>query len=237
MGHRSAASQKLLERALAMKPSGDAVVVSATISIGQRVHRMLEAMEQVAENRNPTETEAAHALRVSKMAATLKEEVGKARSSLNHHVSDGMRNLQTKIDQATGMKEQGPMAAEMRAVVRAAAPGELVKMIGDAIKAKDAELLSAVLGVHPLLSGIDPKFQQDMRRAYEAEVAPDLLAEQEALLEVDAEISSLVGVADTASLEAARPDYVALVAAQARQAEVSQAKFAEAVASPPFAAE
>lgn len=233
--HRTLAITKLFERAFARMPSTPAPTAQVTLAQAGRIKSIAEAMESIALNRNPTETDAAHAVRVSKAAATLKTEVSNAFTRVNQNLSDGMRNIQAKIDEATGLKSQSPSATEIRSVFRGLKAADRTELISKAIKDRDTEILAAVLGAHPLLSGLDAKYQTDMRRSYEEQVAPELVAEGDALIDIDAEVAALLRTAEMAAAEAVAPDYIARVAEAAQKAEAAQSEFTAATA--PIAAE
>lgn len=238
MAYMSRATQELLNRARSSIPSSEAPVAGAAVAIGERLHRMVAAMESMAETRNPTDTEAAHALKVSKAAGSIRAEAKKAADRLLEIRTEGTFNLQRKIDAITGLATMSPDAAEVRAIFRSMATEAKMQVVQDALAAKDNHLLSSILGAHPFLSGIDRQYQHDMIKHYEAKVAPELVAEQEALAEVGVAIRTLIGAADQVAREAERPDYVAKVADMARQADAAQAEFNQAVApAGPFAAE
>lgn len=234
--HRSNATAALLERAMARMPKGEAPIANKALEAGRRVHRMLEAMEGVATNRYPTETEEGHALRVSKVATSLKTEAGNALQALNRTLNEGSANLRTKIAQATGFDRESPHAAEIRAAFRPMSHGKKLDLIKEAMAAKDTELLAAVLAPHPFLSGIDPKFRNDMRNSFEAQMAPELVEEFEALIDLDSEVAALIRTAERAADEAVQPDYITKVKEAAERAERAAAEHSEAFA-PPMAAE
>lgn len=232
------AIEELLSRARSRLPKGNAPVASGTLAIGERVHRMVQAMDDMASARNPAETEAAHAMRLIKAAAAIKAEVKVSREKLNAALGTGMANIRQKIDAVTGLTIQTAHAAELRTIFRGMEMGAQIELIKQSMEKADIEVLSAVLGVHPLLSGIDPKFQADMRHSYETKVAPDLVTEEKAILEIDSEISALLRAADRHASDAEKPEFAAKMTEATQRADAAQAAFASAASEQqPFAAE
>jgi len=81
--------------------------------------------------------------------------------------------------------------------------------VSNAMKARDTETLSALLLASPLLTGLDKQFRDDMREAYEREVAPEIKEELDALLEADSAAAAALRAADKAAQEIPNSEFLA----------------------------
>jgi hypothetical protein len=214
----------VLERAterLAAKPQLGGVSI---VSGARKVAQMLDALETIAERRNPTETPEAHALRVNAAARKLLKAVEQQAEVDNATRAEAARSIQSRLDLATGLVDP-PRGREIRDVLRTMDATERAELIDRAIKARDVETVGAALCAPAFLAGIAPDRQAAWRTAYEAEVAPAVLAEFDELLAADEAAATVRRVAREFAQEAEKPDYVRRIEADRAQAERAQSDF------------
>lgn len=106
---------------------------------------------------DPTLTEAAAVLTVADAADKLLPQATKCMDAALRNVEAQIAAAQQALAAPVTQGANLPQSAELRAVVRAMEPGERLALIQAAIRDGDAALAGAVLGGHPLLSGLDAK--------------------------------------------------------------------------------
>lgn len=225
---KSAAVSAILERAEARLRAKPQLWASDLVNNGRKTARLLEALEAIAERRNPTETVEAHAIRVSRAAQKALAELDTLGAQADDTRTQAARNLHDQI-QARSKLRDGPRGAEIRAIFRQMASEERGKLIEAAIASQDAETLGALLTAPAFLAGIDGDYQSRMRDHYELKVAPELKEALDEALAADESAAVIRRVAREAAMDAQKPDYIARILADQAEAEKAQAGFDDAM--------
>lgn len=195
---------------------------SDLVNNGRKAARLLEALEAVAERRNPTETPEAHAIRVSRAAQKALSELEALAARADETRTMAARSLQDQI-QARSKLHDGPRGQEIRAIFRQMDSEDRSKLMEAAIAGQDAETLGALLTAPAYLSGMDGEYQSRMRRHYEVQVAPEYHEALEEMFAADDTAAAIRRVARETATEAQNPEYVTKILADQAEAEKAQA--------------
>jgi hypothetical protein len=152
-GNVTAAPSYSEEHATAVEPA-----VQALTALQAATDAVLQV--RAASQSDPTLTEAAAILNVAtaydKLVPAATRKLDAARANVEAQIKAAEASLAAPVTQGA----TGPFAAELRAVVRAMEPGERLAALSQAIKDGDAALAGAVLGAHPMLSGLNAQAVQ-----------------------------------------------------------------------------
>lgn len=152
-GNITAAPTYSEEHATAVEPA-----VVALTALQAATQAVLDV--RAASQSDPTLTEAAAILNVAnaydKLVPAATKKLDAARANVEAQIKAAEASLAAPVTQGA----TGPFAAELRAVVRAMEPGERLAALSQAIKDGDAALAGAVLGAHPMLSGLNAQAVQ-----------------------------------------------------------------------------
>lgn len=181
----------------------------ATRLIGEmgRLMNVVQALEAVALNRNPTDNDAAHMKKTHDAGVKLAKAIEASKQRGNEILNDHNATVSAQLRDATGLREPDTLAgimrqSELRTVVRGMKPQERHDFLRDAVKAKDIETVSALFNAPAVTTGIDPKLLAQGRATYERAVAPDLIDDLEFTLETDSALQAVTNAAARAAREA-----------------------------------
>ncbi|MGJ8588806.1 MAG: hypothetical protein ACSHXW_11680 [Yoonia sp.] len=225
----SAPINKILERETARIEGKPYDGPSRFIGEMQRIQTAVQGLEAVIGNRNPADTDAVHIKKSHDAGARLAKAVEATKTRANELLSSHAERISTAMVERTGLRPantlEGIMAqSELRAVVRALPAEDRNGVLREAVKAKDANTLAALLTAPSLVTGIDPEFAGHMREAYESAVVPELLDEMSQLIEGDQALQVVLRTADKAASETQDP--VAVQAFIRAEAAAQEAKTA-----------
>lgn len=148
----------------------------------RQLTRQLDAMEALAENKSPKDTDAAHVLKLESVGKQLLEKRNKAKEIIEQRTSETLQGIDRQIRQSLNMKHT-PFANEVRSALRSMSSTGRARAIDSAIKNKDGGFFEAIEEAPAMLSGIDKKMQKESVTRFMQAHAPDLLAKSEAVLE------------------------------------------------------
>jgi hypothetical protein len=189
----------------------------------------VSSLESMAKNRNPMETEAAHARRVADAARKLNEKVASVEALISNTVQSAVYNLDEAINSRANLREDS-YAAEIRASVRGLPEKDRFAAVQAAVKAGDARTVAALTNAPSVATGLNPEYQERQREEFRKRHAP---AEYQAMTDLtDLFSTSAVAlkVAKDAAAAATDPKYIAEIAEQEAAANRAQAAFDGALA-------
>ncbi|MDZ4136682.1 MAG: hypothetical protein U1D06_13990, partial [Paracoccaceae bacterium] len=184
----------------------------------------------VISNRNPADTDAVHVKKAHDAGARLAKAAEATKTRANDLLSTHSQRISAALAERTGLRPaetlEGIMAqSELRAVVRAMPASKRNEVLRDAVKAKDAKTLAALLTAPALVTGIDPNYAGEMRTAYESAVAPELLDEMNMLIETDDALQAVMRTAETAARDTQDPAAVQAFIRAENAAQEAKAAF------------
>jgi len=201
-----------------------------------QMHGAVEALENVAIHRNPADNDAVHQKKTHEAGVRLAKAIAATKSRANDILNNNNTRLNQELAARTGLGAQTSLDAimrhqELRAVVRGMDERVRRDVLTEAVKAKDADTLNALLNGGPLLSGIEPKFLATMRESYERAVAPEILEEQAELLNTDEALQAVIRSCETVSKDAQNPEALEAFIRAQQAAESASASFDAALSS------
>jgi len=125
---------------------------------------------------DPTMTDAAKLLAVADFADKNSDKVFRKFDGAVARLTLAVRDHESKLNAPVQQAAAAPVAAEIRAHVKAMKQGERMGFLNDALKAGDAQTITAVLGAPAYLSGLTEVEKQVHTRAYHSKANPDLSA-------------------------------------------------------------
>jgi len=188
-----------------------------------------EAMEQLAENPNPTETEARHQTRVADAAKKQKQRVSEFWEAVNELGNDYSHDLTRRIQERAGLKEDR-YAAEVRAAVRTMEPSARREVLMKALDSGDAATFAALAFAPSTTTGLEPEYTSRLTQSYYQKHAPEESAALDALTDTMGTVFSGLSAVKRAANEATDPQYIGRIQAEAEKAEGAQQAFNEAMA-------
>ena len=126
-----------------------------------------------AANRDPTLNEPARIIKTDDMAQRVFAKVAKLFDTERGNLERGIAHLEAQLTAAVTAKAAHPVAAEIRAYVKALPNTERATFIRSAILNGDVETASSCLGAPSYLCGIDDKMKAVLVRTYHVHNAPD----------------------------------------------------------------
>ena len=221
---KSVAVSKVLERAVERLNARPQAGAAEMVSGARQIAKLLDGLEAIAHQRNPTETREAHALRVAKAAEQLLAKIKDAEARDNTTRTLAANGVQGRLNEKTKLME-GPRSREIRDVFRAMSKKEQSALLERAMEAQDHETLGAILTAPAFLSGMDAAQQAGYRTHYEIKVAPDIVGEFDEILAADESAATVRRVAREVATEARQPDFIAKIEKDRLEAERAQQSF------------
>lgn len=225
---KSVAVAEILKRADARLQEKPQLWAAQIVTGGRKASSLLEGLEAIAAKRNPAETPEAHAIRVSKAAAKVAEQIEALQVKADDTRTAAARSLADQI-QARSQLQDGPRGAEIRALYRRMTADERMALMQSALSEKDAETLGALLTAPAYLAGIGAEYQSQMRHYYERQVAPELHDALDEVLAADEAVAVVRRVVREAARDAMQPDYIDRILKDQAEAEKAQAGFDDAM--------
>ncbi|MDH7972768.1 hypothetical protein QH494_11310 [Sphingomonas sp. AR_OL41] len=139
-------------------------------------------LNEVFNNPNPTQPEAAHIVRIAKASNRLALEADKIKSQIDAIASEGLAAI-NKLKLAKVPLVPGEYQAEIRERARSMSPADLNQMMLSLAAENKAVELAAITQVPAILTGISESDQAKYRELIFKTHAGDALAEEAALLD------------------------------------------------------
>jgi len=172
---------KALE-AIAERVKGDTPAIRKLQAEVNRLASSAGQLDTVHRNRSPLDTEAAHALKVAKLARQYGSRVTEA---LNRGLGEwavSRAELEQRIVEKINLKPDPKFAAEIRSVFRTVDGTKRLEMLGQFVKENRGPELAAILEGPAFLTGIS----EEQKSAYRASmISTHAAAEQEELEALD----------------------------------------------------
>jgi hypothetical protein len=186
-------------------------------------------LESMARNRNPMETEAAHARRVADASRKLDQKVNSTQQLIDDTLRSASYSLTEAIDNRANLREDS-YAAEIRASVRGMKEKERFAAMQEAVQSGDARTVAALTSAPPVATGLNSEYQARQREEFRKRHAPAEYAAMEELFELHKTAGVAAKVARDAAAAATDPKYIAEIAQQEALAHKAQAAFDGALA-------
>lgn len=135
------------------------------------VSAVFEARE--AAKRDLSLTDAGRTMKVDDMAQRVFKKVAKLFDAESNNLSKGVAQIEEKLTAPINARAAHPIAAEVRAYVRAMKGPDRVSFVYRAVTSGDQTTAEAVLGAPSYLSGIEADTQAVLLRTYHEHAAPD----------------------------------------------------------------
>ena len=188
-------------------------------------------LEKLAANRNPMETDAAHAKRVASAAGQLKAKIARLEGELAEETQRQRERLNREIQEKARLAPS-QHAAEIRAALRAADEKTRLKVARDALAEPEsgAEILAAIAEGNSVTTGLSDATRRQFVELFQKTQAPELFEELSAMDEILEHAPQIVGIAKQASAEAVNPAYIEEISAAEKAAQEAQDAFSQSVA-------
>ncbi|SUZ31107.1 hypothetical protein ROE7235_00842 [Roseibaca ekhonensis] len=199
-----------------------------------RLHSAVQSLEAIALNRNPADNDALHMKKTHEAGQRLAKSAKAIRSQANEILSIQGARLGEKLLQRTGLRPPENLEAimrqsELRAVVRSMDSKSRHEILQEAVKAQDADTLSALFNAPAIVTGFDRKLLGEMRRAYESQVAPEIVQELDAMIEADHALQVVVRNAETAATQSQDAQAMVAFVKAEEAAKAAQENFSESM--------
>ncbi|WP_454756890.1 hypothetical protein [Cupriavidus campinensis] len=125
---------------------------------------------------DPTMTDTAKLLAVAEFADKHSDKLFRRFDGAVARLTLTVRDHESKLTAPVQQAAAAPVAAEIRAHVKAMNQGERASFLNDALRVGDTQTITAVLGAPAYLSGLTEVEKQVHTRAYHAKANPDLSA-------------------------------------------------------------
>lgn len=163
-----------------------------------RLYKGAAALDNVAANKDPTDTLDGHSLKVARLAKQFDRKITESINRASDILRDGFRDIEARINAKVDLRPNA-FAEEVRAVFRALKPGEKAEMIERLVDANDGPELAAIVKAPAVLTGIKEeqraiyeKMVLDRHAAAELEERSNLERVHHAFMRVEAIASRLV---------------------------------------------
>jgi len=179
-------------------------------------------------NPDPYETAAKNDKKVADSSRKLSQRVDTALDRWNQIFQAGSIDLDMRVNEKANLKA-GPYDTEIRQVFRSMSTKDRAAFLSKSLKDADAATLSALLLAPPSVTTLDPEMVSQLRESYIAKVAPDEIAERDALMQDMDTAMTMIGVARKLSTELLNPAKLREAEAAEQLAKNAQAKFDSAL--------
>lgn len=141
---------------------GTDTALSSLADAQASIARSFQAFAQMRENKSPEITQAAH-------LRNLANDYDRSLKSLAERSDRAQKSAQSRLEAIesefrTYVKWNAQDAAELRTVLRGMDDSDRQKVINEAVKSGDGQILAAVLGAHPTLSGLSGDLHKALRK-------------------------------------------------------------------------
>ncbi|MDI5987025.1 hypothetical protein QLQ85_19755 [Halomonas sp. M4R5S39] len=165
----------------------------------------VESMEAIATNRDPTQTEAAHEVRIAKAARQLMQHGEKMKAQLHDGMAEGLGDINGEIRTKNNFSAHPVYGPEVRHALRLMTDQQRHDVVRQALDKGDGQTMAAIMEAPEVTTGLDPKQMTAYREAFEKKHTPELVEQREELYEsFDAGLVALRN-ADNAAREWLKP--------------------------------
>ena len=171
----------------AMRSIVDSMNSEANKSIVSHVKMIrngVEAIDELAANRSPLDTEAAHFQKVSRNANNLRKKAEAAKKAVQESMRQSLIKLDENMVSKTNLIE-GKYASEIRQVFKSLDHPERSKALNQAIANKESEVIAAVVKAPSILSGFSDDELSRYRSDYEKLVVPEYVEQRDEILNTE----------------------------------------------------
>jgi len=187
----------------------------------RRLPQFIKSLEEMAEHKDPTKTDAAHHKAVHDSALKLEKKFDEISNSVHSLSVDAASKISQAIDEKAGLRPDD-FAAEVRASVRAMKPDKRREVLKAAIDEGDSATVASLCDAPAVCTGLSKEFTSTMRRAFVERHAPKELAAQSRLTDLVSHSSRVVQTAKAALKNMSDPKEIAEI--QHRAEESAKAK-------------
>ncbi|MCW5599416.1 MAG: hypothetical protein KIT59_09955 [Nitrosomonas sp.] len=223
---RSSAIEKILEKMQARAVTSTNAAGLNMVAKVRPVLRGIESLEKIASNRFPAETNEAHYLRVNGNAKRLRQEINRVSDDLTSMFGAELESVDIHLNDRFKPSAQ---AQEIRAVIREMPMKDRPAFIMQAIKKGDTEVIAALRGSHPMLSGLDGDFHGRAVESAEELIAPDLVARREEIIGLFSDAQVALSTAEKALGEWSDPEKLSDIEKKENQAKEAENSLNEAL--------
>lgn len=142
-----------------------------------RLRNGAEALDNVNGNRNPVDTDAAHAVKVANMARKFDREITAAMNRMGEITRGGVQDAQRRIDEKIDLRPNA-FAQEIRSAFRALDSKGKAKLIGELVEQNRGPELAAIVKAPSVLTGISDEQRAVYEKMIVSKHAPAELDEQ-----------------------------------------------------------
>ena len=223
---KSPAIEKILEKMQSKAVASTSTAGLNMVAKMRTVLRGIESLEKIASSRFPAETNDGHYLRVNGSAKRLRQEINRVSDDLTTMFGAELESVDIHLNDRFKPSAQ---AGEIRAVLREMPMKDRPAFIMQAIKKGDTEVVAALRGSHPMLSGLDGDFHGRAVESAEELIAPDLVARREEIIGLFSDAQIALSTAEKALGEWSDPEKLADIEIKENQAKEAQAGLDEAL--------
>lgn len=185
-----------------------------------RLGKKAEALDAVRARRNPTETPAAHALKVSKLARAFDAEIAQAKGRLTQSWGAGVSEVYRRIEDKANLKPDA-FAGEIRTRLSQMSAKDRDAQLKRWIDENRGPELAAITKAPPMLSGLSGQETAMWEAAHIERHAASDVAEAKALDEVYAIITSATKAVGDFARELTDPETIAAIESGAAAADAA----------------
>lgn len=189
-----------------------------------KIAQAVTAFDGVVTNRAPSDTAEAHIMRVHRAAKTLRDQIEKARDSHLQFRGQLYANLFEAMVEKAQLKDSA-YGREIRDIYRSMDEDQRAKFLVEATSRKQLEVVGALLGVPHYLSGMNEDTHKEATDSFLSDVAPDLAAQMEEILQTDRVLNAVLKEAQVSVMDGLHLDDIKSIADREEKAENARAVF------------
>ncbi|MFE8069796.1 hypothetical protein QQM79_01945 [Marinobacteraceae bacterium S3BR75-40.1] len=185
------------------------------------ISRTFSAYKEIREQKSPEVTQAAHLNNVARDFDRALKGLADRSDRAQAQAKARLESIESEFRQSVRWSERDN--SELRAVLRGMSDSERREVIGNAIEQGDGQVLAAVIGAHPTLSGMSADSHKATRTRALQKHRPDLYKLEQSISKASEATrrayTDLLDKADTMTAREVRDKYqqAAIAAAEARQ--------------------
>lgn len=174
-------------------------VLAPAMTALSNVRTGLEAIDQAhyALKRDTSKTPEQRLLLVSVQAIKKFDVMYKTLMTTAENYDKAVEHLEKQLDAPITSGAVAATNDELRTVIRGMKREERMKVLNDAIRNGDDQIINATLGVHPLITGLDPVMHKVLTRQVQEKRSPDTVrrinATREAIKKIQAAVPVIRG--------------------------------------------
>ena len=148
----------------------------------QTLTKQLEALEELAINKSPKDTDEAHLLKLEQAGKKLIDRRDRIKTAIEQRTRDAVLTIDGQIREALEMKAT-PFSNEIRSALRTMSPNDRRSAIQKAIASRDGGFFKAIEEAPAMLSGMDKQTQSEAVENYMRTHASDLMKQSDQVVE------------------------------------------------------